>query len=97
VGNGTALSLSGGGLVVDSTMRYYHRRQRQNIDTMTRPGRAGKAMVGHVFLSRAALTKTNPYFDCLLQIDDAGDATVSSYAHYGVSTYGDDDVYAEEY
>lgn len=81
---------------MDFKRRYYQRQQRQAIDRLGRPGRQGQATVGHEFLTRPALTKTNPFFDTAVAFDAVGAATTSTYAHYGVSTYGDGDVYGEQ-
>lgn len=81
---------------MDPLESYYLRRQREQLDRQARPGRQGQATVGHFFLTRPALTKANPYFDSVVSFDEEGVGTVTSYAHYGVSTYGDSDVYAEE-
>lgn len=79
-----------------SRERYYQRLQRRRTDGQHRPGREGTATVGHLYLSRPALTKTNPYFDSTVVFDEAGAPTVSTFAHYGASVYDGGDVYSED-
>lgn len=66
-----------------------------HADSLGRPGREGQATVGHVFLSRAALTKANPLFvDTFVE----GEPFVyTRYMAYGFSTYGGTTVYCAEW
>lgn len=75
---------------------YLYRRQREQADRANRPGRQGQATVGHLFLTRPALTKSNPYFDSSVTFDGDGIATTSTFFHYGVSTWGGGDIYGDE-
>lgn len=74
--------------------RMVQRAEEYYIDRINRPGREGQATVGHAFLSRAALTKTNPQYITVYTYDEEGSLTQITYALYGFSSYGDSDTYA---
>jgi len=80
----------------DIERRNLHRARQFHIDAIGRPGRESQATVGHVFLTRAALTKSLPWFWSTYSLGDDGLPVQTNYALYGISTYGGDDVYAED-